>query len=711
MFAYPAGEQAALCLTIAFGAVGERQRSRAAFMSRVCDGLRTQAREVRETTHLSRTVGMGTQSAAGEKLKILFWTFLEPRSTVEDSVKRYLLVLVALALVVAAAFWGTTRETVPRLRTAVVPLRPLSQRHIDPIQEFPELFPLQVAVLWTNTQEGPESPLALFHALKEMGIPFFVTRDLGKALQHRMVILYPGVDGQTFQDAQAQQLLQFVREGGNIFAQNVFWGGLQPLFGFQSFAASRKRYHLAFTATADPVMKYLNRPEEREVRLGSDHYSEIIWSNGYVLDPGAEALARFEDGSAALVTKKVGEGRVYLLGLSLADVILRSQNNRDYEAERHYVNWFEPGADVWMLILRAWYESYARGWIRLATIPNGQRSALLLSHDVDWENSFAPGLDFARMEKANQANSTFFIQTKYVDDANSKAFFFEPNIEILRQLKSGGSSIGSHSIIHSRGFNKFELGSGQETYGTYRPHGLGFDTASGATVFGEVRVSKELLDGEVPGQETIFFRAGHLRVPRSLAEALERSGYQFDSSFTADDVLSNFPYALPREPGLNEDSEIEDSDIYEFPVTIEDEEAPGFAQRVPQALQVILANAENGAVSVVLVHSNESHIKAAAEEELLHQLPADILKTDMLSFAKFWRARDRLQWRVNATSIPRQVVLQVKSAESVTGLTFEFEHPVSVSPGDATVSTDHRHVILPDLKPGQTVSLHVSYLP
>lgn len=547
--------------------------------------------------------------------------------------------------------------------------------------------------------------MALIHALKEMGIPFFVTRDLEQALRHRLVILYPSIDSQTFQEAEAKRLTQFVRDGGNIFAQNVFWGGLQPLFGFRDFAASRKRYHLKFSATDDPVLKYLNRPEERETQLGSERYSEIIWSNGYTPEAGAKVLARFEDGSAAVLTNSLGSGQVYLIGLSLADVILRSQNNRDYEAERHYVNCFEPGADIWMLVLRAWYEHYANHWVRVATIPNGQRSALLLSHDVDWENSFAPALDFARIERANQAHSTFFIQTKYVSDANSKAFFFEPNLGILRRLKSEGSSIGSHSIIHSRGFAKFELGSGHETYATYNPRGLGFDTASGATVFGEVRVSKELLDGEIPGQQTIFFRAGHLRVPRSLPEALERSGYEFDSSFTADDVLSNFPYALPRDPGFDDDS-----GIYEFPVTIDDEESPGFAQRVPQAVEVIRANAENNAVSVVLIHSNESAFKGAAEAQMLQELPEDIIKTDMLSFARFWRARDRLKWNVNETSTPSQVELQLESEESVSGLTFEFEQPVSIIAGEATVSADRHHIILPELKAGQTVWLHIRYL-
>ena len=609
-----------------------------------------------------------------------------------------------LALSGSAAVWKLTSEPTRALRTKVVPLLEIVHQLGDPYQMFPESFPLQVAVFWTDPGPDPENPLPLVHSLKEMGIPFFITRDLPQALRHHLVILYPSVDSHTFTQPQGDRLTTFVRQGGFIFAQNVFWGGLQDLFGFRSFAPLRTRHHLAFSATKDPVTKYLNRPEERETQLGSDHFPQVIWSNGYVPDAGAEVLARFDDGSAALVTNSVGKGKVYLLGLSLLDVVLRNQNNRDYEAQRHYVNAFEPGADVWLLVLRAWYEAYGQDWVRLATIPGGKRSALLLSHDVDWENSFAPGFDFAHVEEANQASSTFFIQTKYVDDANSKAFFFAANLDIVRQLKARGATVGSHSIIHSRGFNKFELGSGHETYPSYQPRGLGFDTASGATVFGEVRVSKGLLDGEIPGQDTIFFRAGHLRVPVSLPEALERSGYQFDSSFTADDVLSNFPFALPRDLGFEEDS-----DIYEFPVTIEDEESPGFAKRVPQALEVILANAENEAVSVLLIHSNESSLKAAAEQDLLRQLPPDIIKTDMLTFAKFWRARDHIHWSLNPTSVPTEVLLQVESDESVIGLTFEFQRPIATVTGGATLFPDNRHLVLPELAPGHSVSLHIDY--
>jgi hypothetical protein len=130
---------------------------------------------------------------------------------------------------------------------------------------------------------------------------------------------------------------------------------------------------------------------------------------------------------------------------------------------------------------------------------------------------------------------------------------------------------------------------------------------------------------------------------------------------------------------------------------------------VPQALEVILANAENEAVSVLLIHSNESSLKAAAEQDLLRQLPPDIIKTDMLTFAKFWRARDHIHWSLNPTSVPTEVLLQVESDESVIGLTFEFQRPIATVTGGATLFPDNRHLVLPELAPGHSVSLHIDY--
>jgi hypothetical protein len=612
--------------------------------------------------------------------------------------------LAAFSLLVLSAFSRSGAQDTQQdahLLTADVPVQPLRHSSSNWSVEFPESFPLQVAVFQTSEEGGM---LGLVHALREMGIPFFVTRNLDQALQHSLVIVYPSAEGRTFNGEQVHKLNLHVSNGGSLLSFNVLAGALKPIFGFRDPVPSRRRHRAVFDTLSDPIEQYLNRPEEREVQLGSAKYDEIFWTNGYTSDGTSDVLAHFDDGSAAVLRKKLGAGTAYLLGLSLQDVVLRNQVDHDYDAERHYANAFEPGSDVWMLMLRAWYESTQPGAVRLSTIPEAQKSVLLLSHDVDWENSFDPALDFAAMEEKHHVKSTFFIQTKYVSDANSVSFFFGKNLADLKKIQSQGFSIGSHSVIHSRGFNKFELGTGTETFPTYQPRGTGFDSATGANVFGEIRASKQLLDGELPGQQTVFFRAGHLRVPPTMPEALQRCGYLFDSSFTAPDVLTNFPYSLPL--GLSFE---EDSGILEFPLTFEDEEAPRLDLRVANMLEVIRANAENEAINVILIHTNEAHYKLKAEEDLLNQLPPGVNATDAVSFARFWRARDRLRWTIAQTPVASEVRLTVTTEEPVEGLTFTFQRNVKSVDGDATLTRSGRQIVLRPLKAGDRISVRICY--
>src|SRR3984893_6347646 len=202
----------------------------------------------------------------------------------------------------------------------------------------------------------------------------------------------------------------------------------------------RQKYQVDFSAGLDPVLRYLNRPEELQVPLGDRKYGQIFWTNGYSPEETAAVLAHFEDGSAAVLRKSWGKGAAYVCGVSFHDVVLRNQVNRDFDAERHYVNAFEPGADVWLLLLRAWYETAEPAAVRISTIPGGQMSVVLLSHDVDWEYSFAPALSFANAESRFQTRSTYFIQAKYDSAADSHSFFFGTNLDIRRRLFSGGSS-------------------------------------------------------------------------------------------------------------------------------------------------------------------------------------------------------------------------------------------------------------------------------
>jgi hypothetical protein len=623
-------------------------------------------------------------------------------------IARVTLFNVVLSAILGVA--GCSKFHTSGLQTVDVPVTPLVHPEKDPTRAYPEVFPMQVAVYLSTSKQ---SILGLIHALREMGIPFFVTTDFNRALQHPLLIIYPTADGATFTLTQIQSLTTYVSSGKSIFAVNIFAGGLRELFGFRDYVPSQRRYFVNFTADADPTLLYINRPEELQTRLGDPHAGNIYWTNGYTSDGTSQVLARFEDGAAAVLRKNTGKGTAYLSGVSLLDAVLRSQVDRDYDAQRHYVNAFEPGADVWLLFLRAWYESREPGAIRLSTIPNGQSSVVLFSHDVDWENSFDPMLEYARMENQHHARSSFMIQTNYVTDYSSRAFFYGKNLEDLKQVYVLGSSIGSHSVIHSMGFNHFSLGTGDETFATYRPANTGRETATNADTFGEVRVSKELIDGLLTGHHTILFRSPGLRIPDALPEALQRCGYLFDSSFTSDDVLSNFPYPLPL--GLDFD---EDSGIDEFPITIEDTEPPPalpLPQRVPQAMEVIRANAENEAINVVLIHSNEAGAKLRAEEQIIEGLPPTITATDLLSYAEFWRARNLLHWTFAPTGTSA-ATLTVQSDTPVTGITFEFQRAIASVTTDSkigdespTLLPDHRRIVFPVLG-SSAVHLHVMYL-
>src|ERR1700730_16899031 len=166
------------------------------------------------------------------------------------------LALVVLGSAAAAAEGLKQGESSP-LHAAEVPVHALVRQNKDPTESFPEQFPLQIAVYWSNSSEGV---LGIVHALREMGIPFFVTRDLSRALGHRLIIIYPSSDGRTFTAGQVDELTRHLRGGGSLFAVNVVARSLGTLFGFVEVTPSRQRYKVIFSPGSDPTLRYLNRP-------------------------------------------------------------------------------------------------------------------------------------------------------------------------------------------------------------------------------------------------------------------------------------------------------------------------------------------------------------------------------------------------------------------------------------------------------------------
>src|SRR5579859_5251908 len=117
--------------------------------------------------------------------------------------------LAMAAIGVAACQLGCRAKPGSTLHPARVSVQPYASHNFDPLAEFSESSPLQVAVFLTKA-EAPS--LGLVHVLGEMGIPFFFTRNLDQALKHGLLLLYPAIEGDTLTKAQADQLRRYLEE-------------------------------------------------------------------------------------------------------------------------------------------------------------------------------------------------------------------------------------------------------------------------------------------------------------------------------------------------------------------------------------------------------------------------------------------------------------------------------------------------------------------
>lgn len=510
----------------------------------------------------------------------------------------------------------------------------------SPLSAQADEFVWGVSVLDVGSSEDArQEQLALRNCLELLGIPFEATDDVHQAVR-RPLVLAGGILLNTELDpAEREALYAYVERGGVLLATQVQGNLFFPLFGLEAATTSRTNFRLRFLESNDPALRYLNRPQERTVSLGNPEiYSETIWSTEYQAGRRTKVLARYENGAAALTVHAYGRGLAYAVGLGFKETTLIPRLARSFQAARRWINSFEPSGDVFRLLLRGLYEDAVRPFLWVHTIPEGRRTALVLSHDVDARESFRNSLDFARMEAALGVRSTFFVTTKYFPDATDIGYYTPERIAWLHQVKALGFAVESHSVTHALTFDEFPLGSPEITPAGYE--------RSRPTVFGEVVVSAQLLDRDL-GQRTSGFRAGYLRYPNALLLALEETGYSYDSSVSAQWVLTNFPYFGFRRRTLG----AEESTIVVVPVTLDDSRdflTPETQDRVLQVwTDIIDANAENAAITCLLIHPTDVTYKLETEKLLIESLQEkDIWIGDVGSLARFWRERSRLHPRI-----------------------------------------------------------------
>ena len=321
---------------------------------------------------------------------------------------------------------------------------------------------------------------------------------------------------------------------------------------------------------------------------------------------------------------------------------------------------------MFRLLLRGLYEDNVHPFLLVHSVPEGKRTALCLSHDVDARESFRNALTFAQMEAGLGVRSTFFVTTKYFADSTDIGYYTPDRVQWIRQLKALGSDVGSHSVSHSFAFERFPTGSPTVDSASYDP--------KHPTVFGEARVSKQLLDRDLK-QQTRGFRAGYLLYPNELLRVLEDAGYFFDSSVSAQYVLTNFPYFGFRKRSLGS----EHSNIVVVPVALDDSRGElrirNFltAETVQQAprdwTEVIRANSENGAITCLLIHPTDVTFKLETERRLIEaNRREDTWIGDMGAVARFWRERARLRPALQKTATGTwEIVLNLKRADLPSG--------------------------------------------
>lgn len=541
---------------------------------------------------------------------------------------------------------------------------PASRSVVEPmvlatVQSSARCAPANLAVLLTDVQP---SWLGLAQGLKAVGVPYCVTTDWREALRQRVVIVYPRLTGRSLPPEGLQAAEAHVIGGGTLIGFEVEGGVLPDLFGFARMQPSQSLSTITFTGQG-PTAEFLEEPNERQLRVSQPQHADARFGVIAYQQPAQPALAVFDDGSAAIIQHALGRGRAYAIGLDLGHFVLRAQNGRLGMASRQYVNHYEPTVDVLLRLIRKLYRAGEPDAVTLLSVPQNKSVSVLITHDIDFNRSMAHAVEYARFEKSAGIVATYFVQTKYIRDYNDRVFFDQDGVRHLAAVAALGMEIGSHSVSHSRVFERFPMGSGDERYPQYRPFASGRESARDGTILGELRISRFLLE-HFSGQHVESFRPGHLSNPSALPQALAATGFRFSSAVTANQALTHLPYQLRFDRGYEGLV-----GAFEFPVTIEDEKAPPLLERLPQALELARQIGRFGGVVNVLIHTDVTDQKLEFERRFVEALKPHAWFGSVGQFGRWWAARDQVRIGVSAIGARRRVLLA--APVPLAGLTLE----------------------------------------
>jgi len=313
-----------------------------------------------------------------------------------------------------------------------------------------------IAILEIPEGDGSFDPIKTYGAqylAQTAGIPSTTTTSVDSASSHALVIASSGIDGETFSASQREALRTYVDQGGVVLAGNFKDPSFFDLFGITGEDHGRDRHRINFLKHALPEpFGWMDELREQTISLGDPDRDLVALSRSYAAG-NAEVLARFDDGSPAFTRHNYGEGTAYLLGVSLRDMTIRNQMNRDFTAQRTFSNGFEPSGDVFPLLVRSLFREHVPNSVWKHTAPMENQSTLIVTHDVDSESGMVWMNQFAEYEQSQGITANYFITTHYIDD-NLFPDYYTPHRDSIAKLHDQGQRIGSHSVGHFPDFDE-----------------------------------------------------------------------------------------------------------------------------------------------------------------------------------------------------------------------------------------------------------------
>ncbi|SEO65495.1 polysaccharide deacetylase family protein [Aquisalimonas asiatica] len=573
---------------------------------------------------------------------------------------------IAFLLVITFAAWWLFSDSGPAFPDLQGPEQPTVLPGEPPrtgVEAYASDHPFGVG-LYVRDEES--SWLGLAHGFRSLGIPFRVVTDLDDALEHAVIMVYPSLTGANTPPGTLEALTAHVEDGGTVVGFSALGGGARALFGYGGAHEHARRQHISLwsSAVTDPV---LSTGGSSIVMLGSPLIPDSGLPGVHYTDTAEPPIAVFGDDGRVAVTRKThgGEGEdrghAYAVGVDLGHYILRAHNGRFPMLSDTYVNAFQPQVDTVLRVLKNIYREGDPAAITLSPTPHGREFTALMTHDVDFTHSMDNIPHYTEVAQRHGVPATYFIQTKYVTDYNDRAFFDTSRIPTLEALVEQGMGIASHTVAHSNELARMPVGSGTEQYPDYRPFVVDFMRVRDATMLGELRVSRFLLE-ESSGAPVRAFRPGHLSLPAQLPQLLHAVGYEFSSSITANEALTHLPYQL-----MHNRSYGAELPVYEFPVTIEDEVGV-LGERFDDAVMLSEQVAQYQGLVNLLIHTDELGHKLDFVDRYMEQFGDRAWFDTVSGYGDWWRARESVQFELRSAD-PSRTTVALTVADPVEGLT------------------------------------------